>query len=681
LQKAGAGVVGIVVNRVDTARVARQLLDQHRERTDALLVTGRMRAMDRDLLVRTELVRRCGPRGARGDGGRPLIVVATQCIEAGADLDFDGLVTECASLDALRQRFGRLDRQGALGTTRAVILGRSDAVSGKDADPVYGNALAATWKWLQAQGQEVGFGIGELPPMTDGSGAVVMDLLAPRPDAPVLLPAHLDAWAQTAPVPDDDPDVALWLHGPQPTVADVQVVWRADLRLPPTEQERDAGLDDAIRLLSAFRPSSLESMSLPLGAARRWLAGEAAQEIADVVLCPDDDEDERRRRRRATASNEVVGLRWRGEQSEWVTAQALRPGDVIVVPTSRGGIAHGTFDPTAVTPVTDLGCAAALRARGHVELRLQEEALAALGLSTSGLPGADEDETAKQCRARWRTWASSWAAPDDPGVLTAREWQALQTTVAGPRSGRVVRDVFTGLVLPVEPTLLRGEVEEAVTEDDDSSFVAKEVALRVHSADVEAFARRFAVALHLPALIVEDLALAGWLHDVGKADPRFQRWLVGGDEIKSALQPEPLAKSALPAGSRKESLLARRRAGYPAGYRHELLSLALIQDSTDALARAHDPELVKHLVASHHGHCRPFAPFDDHPDDLPVTLTHGDVALSATSRHRLARLDSGVAERFWGLVDRYGWWGLAWLEAILRLADHRASEHETGGAA
>ena len=46
-------------------------------------------------------------------------------------------------------------------------------------------------------------------------------------DAPVMLPAHVDAWVQTSPIPAPDPDPAIFLHGPNRGAPEVQVCWRA----------------------------------------------------------------------------------------------------------------------------------------------------------------------------------------------------------------------------------------------------------------------------------------------------------------------------------------------------------------------------------------------------------------------------------------------------------------------
>ena len=90
LSAEGFACVGIIVNSPKTAR---ELRNNHLK--DAVLLTGRMRPLDRDRIFEDRLK----PLLSNGDGDVPKFVIGTQCLECGADFDFHALVTECASLD------------------------------------------------------------------------------------------------------------------------------------------------------------------------------------------------------------------------------------------------------------------------------------------------------------------------------------------------------------------------------------------------------------------------------------------------------------------------------------------------------------------------------------------------------------------------------------------------------
>jgi CRISPR-associated endonuclease/helicase Cas3 len=182
--------------------------------------------------------------------------------------------------------------------------------------------------------------------------------------------------------------------------------------------------------------------------------------------------------------------------------------------------------------------------------------------------------------------------------------------------------------------------------------------------------------------LAESLRCAAKMHDWGKVDERFQAMLLRGNINAAWARAVPLAKSGDVPLSHEEWRLAAERCGYPKGFRHEMLSVQLAELLHDQLPRdATERELTLHLIAAHHGHGRPFAPvvLDDDPPLVTLEPLDVDARLSPEERRACPphRLDSGIAERFWTLTRRYGWWGLVYIEAVLRLADQRASQKES----
>ena len=632
--------VGVVVNRVRTAREAYRALIE--AGFNAHLITGRMRPIDRARVL-DAFADAVNPDRADDDENLT-VVVATQAIEVGADFSFDALITECAPIDSLRQRFGRLDRRGTFASrsgapARAWILGVPSTLNPKKPDPVYGDALRATWEEINQQAGKSQDGLIDIGPLALRSFPT--EALAPKPDAPLLLPTYLEAWVQTNPEPIVHPSVDWFLHGiEEHREPDIALVWRRD---------------DSVEALRLVPPRPAEYLQVPIGAARAWLAAGTETDVADIDIPAQDVA-----AHLSAESEDRRYTRWAGpgDGRQRVGLEQIKPGDVIIIDPVRGGIRGGTWDPSSNEIVEDLGDTAQFQHGKRLTLRLDRKILS----TTTPPPSpADEADADTPRRTRIEDWLKdvSKELPNWARKRVARRVERFRIH----RSSTDKTDSTSYYIL-TEKT-----VDSATFDGSDrsASYTGAGVTLRSHLNGVGNRAADFAARLGFAQEVLEDLRLAGQLHDIGKVDRRFQKGLVGGDEVDFAMQKEYLAKS-LPGRPYNWT--------YPKGMRHEFASVAMILSNPNILERAHDTDLVLHLVSTHHGHGRPLpsiindpAPgtlrfeHDGHPMESPSDLTESSIALE-------------MAERFWCLIDQYGYYGLVWLETVLRLADHRQSAEE-----
>lgn len=620
------GCVGIIVNRVATAReLAKQLGD------DAVLLTGRMRPLDRDRLVAERLQPLFS--GYKGDQLPPKFVVGTQCLECGADFDFHAIVTECASLDALRQRFGRLNRVANRPNAPAVVVVRGDQTEPKEKenerDPVYGNSLANTWKWLNENATDGVFDFGVAAVKITTVGVDLEPLNAPTSSAPVLFPAHLDCWVQTNPIPTPDPDPALFLHGPkQPGQPDVQVVFRSDLGNDPKKWAEVVGL---------CPPSSSEAVAVLIGVFKKWLAGDDTKDdTADVEAGPAEEPTE-----------EVVrkALRWRGPEKSSIVdvPKDVTPECVYVLPCDADGA--GTLGDFPYG-LTDYAEPAFQKSRDKAILRLNPSKLS---------------EDAEEFDELLTEEINTRQTDDSPDWL-----RRAVAALVNPKKRDVEPHPLGGWVVTGKKRLCQFDPTYLDDGEPAESYRGgRAVTLKEHSAGVARFARRFAEGCGLP---VELYSEAGFWHDLGKLDPRFQAMLKQSSPQTAV--GVPLAKSACSPRTKEDRDAARQVHRYPVGARHELLSAEMLHGAD---------ELVLHLIATHHGSGRPFADPVEENDfaKKPFVAKLFDTTFRLdTSAQEIAVWNGELPERFWRIVRKYGWWGSVYREAVFRLADHAQSRAE-----
>lgn len=541
----------------------------------------------------------------------------------------------------------RRTADGGIDPAQAWILGVRTDLNSKKPDPVYHDAVKATWSRLKQRAKDGTVALTNLvwKEITDD------ETVAPRQQAPLLLKTHLDAWCQTNPLPPIQPDVASFLHGmDQQASADVSLVWRWDRT------------NDALQLVP---PRQAEFLQVPIGAARAWLSGMEPVDFADVDWGNNTEFDD-------DGTTDIDCWRWEGfgqDATEIKNVRDIRPGDILLVHPEMGGIRSGTWDPESNTIVSDFGDHAQWEHGRRGTLRLNPQ------LSyIEGPPLPDQDEEATEStEERIRMWLDQIREQK----IETKDWLARTAGKLSRnfRCDRVVSGSGKYYILSQtyksqhQAATGKPKVDSETWDGSDraNSLIGTGIPLEYHLKGVAKRATRFAERLGLPRELREDIYLAARLHDIGKVDPRFQSLMVGGDPVELAMREEPLAKS-VPGAKR-----VRTNTRVP---RHEIMSVAILDSAPDVLAGVHDQDLVLHLISTHHGWGRPLLPIeaDEDPQELAYPF-QGRILSSATDQSE-GSLALDMADRFWRLIERYGYHGLAWLESILRLADHRQSEVE-----
>lgn len=635
------------------------------------LLTGTIRGYERDALAETSLF-----KGFRSDPGRALpaateYLVATSAGEVGIDLDADHLVCDLTTLDSMIQRLGRVNRLGGREAEVHVVEWPKETRKGakkKDEEKTAKDTQGGQTKG--GEGSELDKRIAatkaalvsltkrdnayDASPESLRTLAARTDAFAPSPRTVELTDILIDNWALTR-VKDlpGRPMPERWLHGVEAGEPDLFVAWREEVEVlascPRSEDH------NSIRILKQLYDKHAilahERLRGPLSEVTKEL-GELAETKSKSGEASEGDSETP-----ATSTSifaillPVNGDPDIGALSELVKRTSELPNATIVLPPGAGGLnangmlaGKGSSGQEPRYDVADDLAAGSNEQRRRLRIlieRRDDEGWSArvLGQVTKIEIESDLAERLAEApsdKVPNRLLVDHFAKHNG---LTERALLVLEQDEEGP----------TKVLQLLSPT------RAAAIYQDDPAAAARKQDLDEHLRWAEEEAERLVERTGLKAHnadIAEAVVIAARWHDRGKNRPAWQKAIGNPPPRKGANSTwKPWAKS----GQRG---FAETASG---PYRHEFGSLREASGD-DAILKHPERDLILHLIAAHHGWARPH--FRPDQWDIADGVTEEENAAVATETLR----------RFARLQRRFGHWGLAWLEALVRAADYAASE-------
>jgi CRISPR-associated endonuclease/helicase Cas3 len=279
---------------------------------------------------------------------------------------------------------------------------------------------------------------------------------------------------------------------------------------------------------------------------------------------------------------------------------------------------------------------------------------------------------------RWSYARRRWERVTSEDDVLAGDLLLLSSDAGGYDTDLGWTGKSAGRVVPIA-VATSAALGDTDADDRDSLHPGRWISLKDHTRDVLKELHDILARLGLDLEWAQALELAALAHDTGKAHREFQkrlrRW-AGEDP------PDNVIYAKAPDKVRWRPRFA---------FRHELVSALLLLERG---GWNRDLDLAAYLVAAHHGKLRltpRLLPDDQDPekvvclgvcegDEVPEVIVDGERFGPLRVDLSLMRIgdlkETTWVERALDLRDKLGVFRLAYLEALLRAADQRASEKE-----